>query len=181
MIVASTQALIDLLSTPWSYLVMVGVAALDAVVPVFPSETLAITGGVLAALGDLSLGLMIVSAAIGAFVGDSTAYALGRTLGTRARDRLLRGERAQRALRWAERQLDERGWYLVLVARFVPGGRTVTTLTAACCASGLRPSSPPTPSPRPPGPRMRCSSATSGAERSGTSRSSRCSSRSRSQ
>lgn len=125
-----TQALIDLLSTPWSYAVIFGIAVLDALVPVVPSETLAITGGVLAGLGDLQLGTVIASAAVGAFIGDSSAYLLGRAIGRPARDRLFRGRRARRAVEWAERQLGERGAYLILIARFVPGGRTATTFTA---------------------------------------------------
>jgi membrane-associated protein len=125
-----TQALIDLLSTPWSYAVIFGIAALDAVVPVVPSETLAITGGVLAGLGDLHLTTVIAAAAVGAFVGDSSAYLLGRTIGVPARERLFHGARARRALAWAEKQLAERGPYLILIARFVPGGRTATTFTA---------------------------------------------------
>lgn len=125
-----TQALIELLSTPWSYAVILGIAALDALVPVVPSETLAITGGVLASLGELHLGTVIAAAAVGAFVGDSSAYLLGRKIGDPARERLFRGGRARRALGWAERQLAERGPYLILIARFIPGGRTATTFTA---------------------------------------------------
>lgn len=125
-----TQALIDLLSTPWSYAIILGIAALDAVVPVVPSETLAITGGVLAGLGELHLGTVIAAAAVGAFIGDSSAYLLGRKVGAPARERLFRGERMHRALAWAEKQLAERGPYLILIARFVPGGRTATTFTA---------------------------------------------------
>jgi membrane-associated protein len=124
-----TQALIDLLSTPWSYAVVLGIAALDALVPIVPSETLAITGGVLAGLGELTLGTVIAAAAPGAFVGDSSAYLLGRRIGQPARERLFKGERPRRALAWAEEQLAERGPYLILVARFVPGGRGVVELT----------------------------------------------------
>ena len=125
-----TQALIDLLSTPWSYPVIFGIAALDALVPVVPSETLAITGGVLAGMGELHLGTVIGSAAVGAFIGDSSAYLIGRAIGAPARERLFHGRRARRALDWAEKQLGERGPYLILIARFVPGGRTATTFTA---------------------------------------------------
>jgi membrane-associated protein len=125
-----TQGLIDLLSTPWSYAVIVGIAALDALVPLVPSETLAITGGVLAGLGQLNVGTVIAAAAVGAFVGDSSAYLLGRRIGRPARERLFRGERARRLLAWAEEQLAERGPYLILIARFIPGGRTATTFTA---------------------------------------------------
>jgi membrane-associated protein len=124
------QFLFDLLSSPWAYAIVLGIAALDAVFPAVPSESLAITAGVLSGVGKLHLAPSIAAAAIGAFLGDSTSYVLGRTLGVRARGRLFRGERSQRALGWAERTLDERGGYLIVVARFVPGGRTATTFTA---------------------------------------------------
>jgi membrane-associated protein len=125
-----SQALIDLLSSPWSSAVILGIAALDALVPIVPSETLAISGGVLAGLGELHLGTVVAAAAVGAFVGDSSAYLLGRKVGEPARGRLFNRRRAQRALAWAEMQLAERGPYLILIARFVPGGRTATTFTA---------------------------------------------------
>jgi membrane protein DedA with SNARE-associated domain len=125
-----TDTLVELLSTPWSYAVILGIAGLDALVPIVPSETLAITGGVLAARGELHVGTVIAAAAAGAFVGDSSTYLLGRKLGRPARDRVFRGRRMRRALGWAERQLAERGPYLILIARYVPGGRTATNFTA---------------------------------------------------
>jgi membrane protein DedA with SNARE-associated domain len=33
-------------------------------------------------------------------------------------------------MEWAERQLEERGGELIVVARFIPGGRTAVTLSA---------------------------------------------------
>ena len=33
-------------------------------------------------------------------------------------------------MRWAERQLDERGGEIIIIARFIPGGRTAVTLSA---------------------------------------------------
>jgi membrane protein DedA with SNARE-associated domain len=120
----------DLLTSPWAYAIVLGIAALDAVFPAVPSESMAITAGVLAGVGDLELHPVIAAAAAGAFVGDSTSYLLGRTVGQPARRRLFRGERATRALAWAERLLETRGGYLIVVARFVPGGRTATTFTA---------------------------------------------------
>jgi membrane-associated protein len=122
--------LFDLLSSPWAYAIVLGIAALDAVLPAVPSESLAITAGVLAGVGKLHVAPTIASAAAGAFLGDTTSYVLGRTLGQRVRRRLFRGARAERALGWAERMLAERGGYLIVVARFIPGGRTATTFTA---------------------------------------------------
>jgi membrane protein DedA with SNARE-associated domain len=124
-----TQFLVDLLSSPWAYAIVFGIAALDAIFPAVPSETLAITAGVLSGVGKLHVAPAIAAAGIGAFVGDTTSYVIGRTVGRPAQQRLFRGERATKALAWAERQLEERGGYLIVVARFVPGGRTATTFT----------------------------------------------------
>ncbi len=43
--------------------------------------------------------------------------------------RFFTGERKKR-IDWAESQIEERGPYLIVVGRFIPGGRTVITLAA---------------------------------------------------
>jgi membrane-associated protein len=53
-------------------------------------------------------------------------YGLGNVFGDRLSHKLFRGRRAQRTLSWAKRTLDERGTTLIVVARFIPGGRTAT-------------------------------------------------------
>jgi membrane-associated protein len=121
----------ELITGPWAYAVVFGLAALDAVFPVVPSESTAIAAGVLAGSGDLVLGYVILAAGTGAFIGDSTAYWIGRALGgSILGHRLLRGERGTKAVNWAESTLQKRGGYLIVVARFIPGGRTATTFTA---------------------------------------------------
>jgi membrane protein DedA with SNARE-associated domain len=123
--------LTDALSgSAWAYVLIFAVAAGDAVFPILPGETMVVTGGVLASSGDLSLLLVFLSGAAGAFLGDSVCYWIGRKLGTRAAERFLRGDRGRRALAWAEDALDRRGKTLIVVARFVPGGRTAVALTA---------------------------------------------------
>ncbi len=114
----------------WSYPLVFGVAMLDAFFPLVPSETVAITSGVLAGSGDLSLPLCILCASTGAFVGDNVSYGIGTWLGEHTVKRLFRGKRSRKAFEWAERMLAERGMYLVVVARFIPGGRTATTFSA---------------------------------------------------
>ena len=44
--------------------------------------------------------------------------------------RFFRGKRTQEYLDWARRFLRQRGSYVLVVARFVPGGRTATTFTS---------------------------------------------------
>ncbi|HEV2753659.1 MAG TPA: DedA family protein [Solirubrobacteraceae bacterium] len=123
--------------SPWVYPLGLAIIVFDAVVPVLPSETLLITGGVLAARGKISLlGLMAVGF-IGAVIGDNITFTLGSRYGTRARDRLFRSGKARSRLEKAREQLDERPW-LVAVARFVPGGRTAMTFAAGTLAMPRR-------------------------------------------
>ena len=117
-------------SSEWAYAIVFLFAFLDALVPIVPSETAVITAGVVAANGDLSLGLIILAAAAGAFLGDNTAYLVGRRFGSRATTRFFSGEKARRRIEWAHEQLRERGGELIVVARFIPGGRTAVTLSA---------------------------------------------------
>jgi membrane protein DedA with SNARE-associated domain len=117
-------------SSDWSYLVIFGVAMLDAFFPVVPSETVVITAGVLAGAGDLSLPLVILCASSGAILGDNVSYGLGHWLGEHTVKRIFKGEKSHAAFAWAERQLAERGTYLIVIARFIPGGRTATTFSA---------------------------------------------------
>ena len=114
----------------WSYPLIFSVALVDAFFPLVPSETVVIIGGSLAASGDLSLPLVILVGAAGAIVGDNISYGLGALVGERTVKRWFSGEKSHRRLEWAERMLDKRGAYIILVARFIPGGRTAVTFSA---------------------------------------------------
>jgi membrane protein DedA with SNARE-associated domain len=127
-----TQLVAD--SSGWAYAIVFVFAYLDALIPIVPSETAVITAGVVAASGDLSLALIIPSAAIGAFLGDNTSYFIGWKFGEAAKKRFFPGEKARRRIEWADEQLQERGGELILVARFIPGGRIAVTLSAGLLA-----------------------------------------------
>lgn len=118
----------------WAYLIVFLLAFLDALVPVVPSETAVITAGVVAASGDLNLMVVILVAAAGAFLGDNTAYLVGRRWGTRATERFFRSDKARKRVEWAHDQIRERGAELIVVARFIPAGRTVVTVSAGTLA-----------------------------------------------
>jgi membrane-associated protein len=118
----------------WAYGIVFLLAFLDVLAPVVPSEASVITAGVVAATGGLYLPLIIAAAACGAFLGDNAAYLVGRRFGSRATERFVRGGKAQKTLEWAERQLTQRGGELIVVARFIPGGRTAVTLGAGTLA-----------------------------------------------
>jgi membrane-associated protein len=129
-----TEAIVVLiegaLSSPWGLLALTAVAAVDGFFPVVPSESLVVTAGVFAAGGDQSVLLVIGAAALGAFTGDHVSYFVGRRAGDRLAGRLRAGTRRAAAYAWAARILAERGATVIVVARYVPGGRTAVTLTA---------------------------------------------------
>jgi membrane-associated protein len=114
----------------WAYAAVFLLALLDAILPVVPSETAVITAGVVAAGGHLSLLLIVASATVGAAAGDNIGYLAGRRFGPAVTRRFFSGEKARQRLSWARRQLHDRGGQLILVGRFIPGGRTAVTLSA---------------------------------------------------
>lgn len=123
------ESLTDYVSgSPWTYVFLFVISALDVIIPLVPSETSVILAGVIAATGDLMLFAVILFAAGGAILGDNTSYWIGRKAGPRIVARFFAGERYKR-IEWAEQHVVERGGYLIIVGRFIPGGRTAITLS----------------------------------------------------
>jgi membrane-associated protein len=114
--------------SPWTYVFLFVISALDAIIPLVPSETSVILAGVLASTGDLVLVFVILFAAAGAVAGDNISYWIGRKFGPRVVERFFKGERRKR-VDWAHRQVEQRGGYLIIIGRFIPGGRIVVTLS----------------------------------------------------
>jgi membrane protein DedA with SNARE-associated domain len=116
----------------YGYWAIMLVVAGDGVFPVLPGETAIITGAVLAADGRLDVPLVILFGAVGAVIGDSTAYWIGRAGGPQIRrfiGRLAGAERVEAAERMVRRQ----GPALVLVGRFLPGLRLAVNVS---CGAG---------------------------------------------
>jgi membrane-associated protein len=107
------------MASPAIYPVVFVLALLDAILPIVPSETVVIAAAVFAVSGVPSLPLIIVLAAVGAFVGDHIGYALGRWLSRRRP-----GGRVARAAARVAPHLHRRGGALIIAGRFIPGGRT---------------------------------------------------------
>jgi membrane protein DedA with SNARE-associated domain len=137
-----TDAIIDFLhqvmTSPWVYLALFAVALIDGFFPVVPSETAVITAGVFAATGEPNVFGVLAAAALGAFAGDHVSYLIGRTGGKRLRARLKPGTARWKAFAWAEQALAERGGLVLVVARYIPGCRTATTVTMGAVDFPLR-------------------------------------------
>jgi membrane-associated protein len=117
--------------SPLSYAIAIIIPALDAIFPVLPSETAIIALGVATAGStDPRIALLIACSALGAFLGDNLCYLLGRRFGPRVEGRFFAGEKGKRRRAWAEHSLERYGMPLIIVCRFIPGGRTAVTL---CC------------------------------------------------
>jgi membrane protein DedA with SNARE-associated domain len=124
-------AMIDgLASTSWVYLVLFVIAAVDGFLPLVPAETLVITlGAWAAATGEPHVAPLVLLAALGAFTGDHISYAIGRRAGDRIFRRRRPRSRARRLYDRIDRLLEQRGGLALVVARYIPGGRTAATLT----------------------------------------------------
>ncbi|MGH8876569.1 MAG: DedA family protein [Stackebrandtia sp.] len=100
---------------------------------VLPGETVLVLAAI--ALHDLPVLIAVVPAAAGAFAGDHIGYAIGARYGQR-----MAGTRIVRAVgrdRWhsAVGFVERRGFWLIVVARLLPGVRTL--VSAAAGTSGL--------------------------------------------
>jgi membrane-associated protein len=116
----------------YGYWAIMLVVAGDGVFPVLPGETAIITGAVLAADGRLDVFLVILFGALGAVIGDSAAYWIGRAGGPQIRRFFTRMAGAER-VEAAERMVQRRGPALVFVGRFLPGIRLAINVS---CGAG---------------------------------------------
>ena len=113
-----------------SYLIAFGLPCFDAVVPILPSETVIIAFGVASAgSSDPRIFLILLCAAAGAWAGDNLAYLIGWRFGPWATRRFFSSEKGAARRDWAERSLHRFGIGLIIVCRFIPGGRTAVTLS----------------------------------------------------
>ena len=135
--------LLTMMATPaWAYLALFGFLTIDAMIPVVPIQAIMITSGALTVYGNLNLALVIAIGALGMFTGDSIAFMLGRSTGQVGRgwlssrlhtlrsrygpkhdDQAKEDSRTRRAAARFTRGLRRPGPLVLLLCRFVPGGR----------------------------------------------------------
>ena len=124
------QTVLDLAASPWALVVLLVCCWVDGFFPPVPSESLVIAVATLTVAGPgPPLWAVVVVAAAGAFLGDLTAFAIGRRVPL---DRIpvLRRGRGRASVEWARRSLEHRGGTAVLAARYVPVGRVAVNMAA---------------------------------------------------
>jgi membrane-associated protein len=125
------------LHSPWLLPALVLGIALDAPFPVLPTETVLMSAGASAFGGHdvvMVIGLF-ATALVGSVLGDVTVFWLGRC-SHRLLSRTVDAECALTA--WVRRHLLQRPGIALVGARFVPGGRLVSTAAAGRYGLPLR-------------------------------------------
>ena len=89
-----------------------------------------ITAGILARAGDLWLRVVIAAAAGGAIVGDNISYGSASGSASTPSSGCSAARRRAAASSGPSEQLEQRGIYIIVVARFIPGGRTAVTFSS---------------------------------------------------
>ena len=131
----------------WAYVIVGLLAFSEAAFMVgffFPGETAVVVGGVLAGLGRVNLGVMIVVVVLSAIIGDSVGYEVGKHAGPwllrRRPPTFRRGERRMlqdtTAVKYTLGLLERYGGPAVFLGRFIAFARVVVPGLAGM--SGLR-------------------------------------------
>jgi membrane protein DedA with SNARE-associated domain len=116
-------------ASPATYAIVFGIVAIDSLFPFAQAEAVVITASVLAAQGHLLIWVILPLVALAGFAGDNLSYFLGSRVGCRTVERFMRGRRRKR-LEQAQAGVRNHGRLVILVGRFLPIGRTLTTLAA---------------------------------------------------
>jgi membrane protein DedA with SNARE-associated domain len=115
--------------SPWLLLIVLVFTIADSLVPPVPSDEVIIAVSALAvAAGQpfVLVGLFVVSL-LGAIIGDSLAFTVGRVI---PQKRLRRSPRAAKILDAASRRFERSGSRIIVTARFLPIVRVGITIVA---------------------------------------------------
>ncbi len=129
--IAGAVKAIDLSGVDHPYLIIFVFVVLDAVIPIFPSESLLTAASNLAAQDNSNIELwkLIVAGSAGAIIGDSLLYWLARTVlrpfMSRRVDQAQRNEKIARSMEVMSRTAPT----LIVFGRFVPGLRFMVGAT----------------------------------------------------
>ncbi|MDX1419769.1 MAG: DedA family protein [Rubricoccaceae bacterium] len=120
----------------WIYLVLLGIAYGENVVPPIPGDVAVVIGGYLVGLGLIGFVPAVGVATLGGALGFMTMYALGVRLGDAVEDPNRVRWIPKGAVRTAKGWLRKWGYGVVAVNRFLSGARSVIALLVG--ASDLR-------------------------------------------
>ena len=118
------EALTDLeIEVDRPYLLIFAFVAFDAVIPIFPSESLLHVASSAALEGKLDIGWVILGGGLGAVIGDSMLYWIARTVGHDYLQRQLDKAKKNEKVGVALEVLGQSAPVLIVLGRYVPGVR----------------------------------------------------------
>ncbi|WP_300009066.1 VTT domain-containing protein [Pseudonocardia sp.] len=129
------SALGAVVHSAWLLPVLIVMIAVDAPFPVLPSETLLMTAAAVAFAEDdlVVVAALFVAAVVGSVAGDLVTFGLGRSS-----HRIVAVDHGGGSAQWVRRHLLRRPGMALVGARFVPGGRLVSTAAAGRFGLSLR-------------------------------------------
>lgn len=111
------------------YVIVLGIAYLENVIPPIPGDMIVVFGGYLAGLGRVDLWIVVLLATAGGVAGFMTMYWFGHMFGTAVLDPDRFRWLPKRRIRTVRLKLREWGYGLVAANRFLSGLRSVISLT----------------------------------------------------
>ncbi|MGW7199719.1 DedA family protein [Streptomyces chryseus] len=118
----------------WAYAIL----AITTLPPLLPNAALLITGGMLAARGEMSLTLVLLSVAGSALLGDLLIHRFGWSAGETVRRRVSARKRQGELFDWASGRIQRGGIPFVVGVRFLPSGRLLGGLAAGAAGYPAR-------------------------------------------
>ncbi len=130
-VIAAWVADMDLNTMENPYRIIFGFVVFDAVIPIFPSESLLTTASTQAAQSGstLELGYLILAGSLGAIVGDSLLYWLSRTVLRRKVGEKVEHAKADPRIAHSLQAMSQTAGALIVFGRFVPGLRFMVGAT----------------------------------------------------
>jgi membrane protein DedA with SNARE-associated domain len=110
----------------WAYVLL----ALTTAPPLVPNSALLVTGGVMAAHGQLDITCVLLVVAGSALTGDLIIHRGGRAVRGPVLSRFYRRPRRRQMLDWAASRIKRYGVPFVVACRFLPSGRLIGGIAA---------------------------------------------------
>jgi membrane protein DedA with SNARE-associated domain len=113
-----------------SFLLAYAVLWATTMPPLVPNSAILVTGGVLAAHGDLNIAAVLAVVALSAVCGDMLIHRGGAAMSGPVLHRFYRRPRRRALMEWASARLERHGVPFVIGCRFLPSGRVFGGLAA---------------------------------------------------
>lgn len=130
---------VALLIGQFSYPLVLALLAACGIGAPLSEDVIAVSGGMVAARGGGELGWMIATVFVGILIGDTLAFRIGRKLGPAITSHRRFGKvLTPRRMAWVGEHFARRGRLTIFIARFTPGLRMPTFLSAGATGMSYR-------------------------------------------